>query len=72
MAQRKPMLDFISEGITVRVVKLIESLAVDAILSGRKRIDLESLALLHFATSTTVHGLRCGIERLRGKRPTIA
>jgi hypothetical protein len=92
MAQRKPMLDFISEGdwrladerqrllaplaesengsvedvdrvarllklsrasvyrllrvITVRVVKLIESLAVDAILSGRERIDLESLARL--------------------------
>jgi hypothetical protein len=35
-----------SEGITVRVVKLIESLAVEAILSGRERIDLESLARL--------------------------
>lgn len=35
-----------TEGITVRVVKLIESLAVEAILSGRERIDLESLARL--------------------------
>ena len=35
-----------TDGITVRVVKLIESLAVDAILSGRERIDLESLARL--------------------------
>jgi replication-associated recombination protein RarA len=35
-----------SEGITVRVVKLIEALAVEAILSGRERIDLESLARL--------------------------
>ena len=35
-----------SEGITVRVVKLIESLAVEAILSGRERIDLETLARL--------------------------
>jgi hypothetical protein len=35
-----------TDGITVRVVKLIESLAVDAILSGRERIDLDSLARL--------------------------
>jgi hypothetical protein len=35
-----------TEGITVRVVKLIESLAVEAIVSGRERIDLESLARL--------------------------
>lgn len=35
-----------TEGITVRVVKLIESLAVEAILSGRERIDLEALARL--------------------------
>jgi Bacterial TniB protein len=56
-----------TDGITVRVVKLIESLAVDAILSGRERIDLESLARLDSQPP-----LRCGSERLRGKRPTIA
>jgi len=39
-----------TEGITVRVVKLIESLAVEAILSGRERIDLESLARANVLT----------------------
>ena len=33
-----------SEGITVRVCRLLEEAAVQAILSGRERIELEALS----------------------------
>ena len=35
-----------TEGVTVRLVRLIEILAIDAIRSGRERINQESLAAL--------------------------
>lgn len=41
-AVRQAILD-LSEGITVRIVRLIEALAVEAIQSGKEKIDSESL-----------------------------
>jgi replication-associated recombination protein RarA len=44
-AVRKTLLEH-TEGVTVRIVRLIEILAIDAIRSGRERINQESLAAL--------------------------
>jgi hypothetical protein len=44
-AVRKALLDH-SDGVTVRIVRLIEALAIDAIRSGRERIDLESFSVV--------------------------
>jgi hypothetical protein len=35
-----------SDGVTVRIVRLIEALAIDAIRSGRERIDMESFSVV--------------------------
>jgi len=42
VASRRLLLDR-TEGVTVRIVRLLETLAVDAIQSGKERIDKESL-----------------------------
>jgi replication-associated recombination protein RarA len=44
-AVRKALIDQ-SEGVTVRIVRLIEALAIDAIRSGRERIDMESFSVV--------------------------
>lgn len=44
-AVRKTLLEH-TEGVTVRIVRLIEILAIDAIRSGQERINQESLAAL--------------------------
>jgi hypothetical protein len=44
-AVRKALLDH-SDGVTVRIVRLIEALAIDAIRSGRERIDMESFSVV--------------------------
>jgi len=44
---RQSIID-LSEGITVRIVRLIESLAIEAIRSGKENIDEESLSTIPF------------------------
>ena len=44
-AVRKVLLDH-SDGVTVRIVRLIEALAIDAIRSGREQIDMESFSVV--------------------------
>ena len=44
---RQSIID-LSEGITVRIVRLIESLAIEAIRSGKEKIDEESLSTIPF------------------------
>jgi hypothetical protein len=47
-----------TEGVTVRLVRLIEALAVDAIRSGAEKIDQSSLSKLA-PTFPRPHGKRC-------------
>ena len=42
LASRRLLLDR-TEGVTVRIVRLLETLAIDAIRSGKERIDRDSL-----------------------------
>jgi hypothetical protein len=44
---RQSIID-LSEGITVRIARLIESLAIEAIRSGKENIDEESLSTIPF------------------------
>ena len=53
-ASRRVLLDR-TRGVTVRIVRLLEALAVDAVKTGKEQIDLDSLSNLR-VSSQLLHG----------------